>query len=119
MITNAKINERLAFSRADQWVSMQNYDQVAAVAIAPDASPETEVTVQLRKATDASGSNAADLGTAVAANSKAVAQAFASALGETAGGLAFTHVSATITDAVSPNSEFQTVVIRGAGRFNP
>lgn len=119
MISNAKINERLAFSRTGDWVSMENYAQVCAAAIAPAASPETSITVQLRKATDASGSNAADLGTAVTADSKAIAQAYAEDLGETAGGVAFTHVAAVIADGVSPNSDFDAVVIRGAGRFNP
>lgn len=118
MITAGKINERLDFSLADSWVPMANHRQVSAVGLAPITSPSTQVTVQLRKATSAAGADAADLGTAVIADDQAVAQAYASELGETAGGVPFTHVSAVITSSASPDPSFGTVV-RGSSRFNP
>jgi hypothetical protein len=114
MQTHAKINERLTFSRASDWVPMANFAQVCAAGFVPVASPEAAVSVQLRKATSAAGANADDLGSSAGGNGSAVAQAYASELGETAGGIPFTHVSAVITGA----GGFGTVV-RGAGRFNP
>lgn len=116
MQTQGKINERMTFSRPGDWVPIALFDQVCAVGQAPAASPETSVSVQLRKATSAAGANAADLGSAVVADSQAVAQAYASDLGET-GGTPFTHVSAVITSG-SPELA-NGIVIRGAGRFNP
>lgn len=116
MITNAKLNERLTFSRAGDWVPMANFAQVCGVGLAPVASPESSVSVQLRKATSAAGANAADLGTAATGDGQAVAQAYANELGET-GGVPFTHVQAIVTSG-SPNVGYGTV-IRGAGRFNP
>ena len=118
MKTLAKLNERLAFSVATDWVPMETYRQVVGVGLAPVTSPATEVTVQLRKATSSAGADAANLGSAVAADDQAVAQAYASELGETAGGVPFTHVSAVITSDASPDASFGTV-IRGDGRFNP
>lgn len=119
MNTKAKLNERLAFSALAAWVAMEAYNQVVAVGQVAETSPETDVTVQLRKATDASGSNAADLGTAVTSPTQAVAQAYASDLGETEDGTPYTHVSATVTGAGSPAADSSGVVIRGDGRFNP
>lgn len=113
MNTKAKLNERLEFSDPDEWVPMANFDQVVAVGVAYGNSPVASITVQLRKATDSSGSDADDLGSSVQADQKAVAQAYAEDLGETSGGTAFTHVQATVTGAENG------VVIRGSGRFNP
>lgn len=112
MNTKAKITERLTFSLATEWVPMALFDQVCAVGLAAVTSPETSVSVQLRKATSAAGAGADDLGAAVVADGKAVAHAYAEDLGAT-----FTHVSAVITSG-SPETAFGTV-IRGAGRFNP
>lgn len=117
MQTHGKINERLTFSRATDWVPMAEFDQVCAVGQAPATSPETSVSVQLRKATSAAGAAADNLGSAVVADSQAVAHAYASDLGETGGGVPFTHVSAVITSG-SPETA-NGVVIRGGGRFNP
>lgn len=119
MNTKAKLNERLVFSAPATWVSMADYRQVVAVGRVAETSPTTDVTVQLRKATDASGSDAADLGTAVTTATQAIAQAYASDLGKTAGGTPFTHVSATITGAGSPPASSSGDVVRGDGRFNP
>lgn len=112
MQTQAKLNERLAFSAPATWVPMALYDQVVAV-----GHSAGDVTVQLRKATSAAGANAADLGSAVTADGVASAQAYAAHLGET-GGVAFTHVSATITGAGSPPAASAGSVLRGAGRFS-
>jgi len=119
MSTKAKLHERLAFSAPGAWVSMADYRQVVAYGAVADTSPDTDVTVQLRKATAASGSNATNFGTAVTGPTQAVAQGYASELGATAGGVPFTHVSATITGAGSPAADSSGVVIRGDGRFNP
>lgn len=117
MQTKAKLTERLTFSRPTDWVPIALFDQVCAVGQAPATSPETSVSVQLRKATSAAGANAANLGSAVVADSQAEAQAYAEDLGETGGGVPFTYVSAVITSG-SPETA-NGVVIRGAGRFNP
>lgn len=119
MNTQAKLNERLAFSAPGEWVPMAQYRQFCAVGFVAETSPETEVTVQLRKATDAAGSGPANHGTAVTSNTKAVAQAYASELGEDGSGNAYTHVQATITGGGSPAADSSGVVIRGDGRFNP
>lgn len=119
MNTNAKLNERLAVSRPDEWVPMDLHRQVVATAIIAATSPPGQVTVQLRKATDANGTNAANLGTAVTAEDQATAQAYASDLGVHAGsGLPFTHVSAVVTPPGSPPVDVAAVVIRGDGRYN-
>lgn len=119
MNTNAKLNERLVFSRPDEWVPMDIYRQVVATATIAATSPPGQVSVQLRKATDASGSNPADLGAVVTADSQATAQAYASDLGVHAGsGLPFTHVSAVVTPPGSPPVDVAALVIRGDGRFN-
>jgi hypothetical protein len=97
---------------------MSHFDQVVAEASVAVASPPLNVTVQLRKATDDQGAGADDLGTAVVGASQAIAQAYAADLGETVGGVPFTHVSATISDSGSPDTTVG-VVIRGGGRFNP
>jgi hypothetical protein len=109
---NAKLTERLAFSAPAEWVSMAEYRKVLAAASADAASPPVQVSVQLRKATDASGTNAANLGSAVTSGDVAVAEADVSDLGATVGGVLYTHVSATITNG-------NGVVIRGSGRFSP
>lgn len=119
MTTKAKLNERLAFSAPAEWVPMAEYRQVIAAGVIAETSPPGDVTVQLRKATDDQGSDADDLGAAVQTPTRAVAQAYASDLGETAGGVPFTHVSAQITGPGSPVEESGGLVIRGDGRFNP
>jgi hypothetical protein len=118
MIVNAKLHELLAFSAPTAWVPMANYRQVIAECRVAVASPETDVTVQLRKATDDQGSDADDLGAAVTTGTQAIAHAFASDLGKTSGGVPFTHVSAVITGAGSPLVESDGVVVRGDGRFS-
>jgi hypothetical protein len=121
MNTTAKLNERLAFSAPAEWVPMDAYRQVIAVGTIPAVSPPGDVTVQLRKALDAGGTGPANLGTAVTAPTQAVAQAYASELGATEGGVPYTHVSAVITGPGSPIAETGDgdLVIRGDGRFNP
>ena len=126
-ITKRKLHEAINCTDSAAWVSMQDYRQVTGVAIMVDADDGEGATIQLRKATDASGSNAADLGTAVTVSSTAsnvdvtaMASAYASELGETAGGTAFTHVSATATKAGSPapGETLTAFVIRSDSRFS-
>lgn len=127
MASNAQFKERLAFSAVGAWVPMAAYNRVGAVGLM-DAADSTEgVTVQLRKATDAAGANAADLGTAVTVRStatntdvSAVAEATVDDLGAV-GGVQFTHVSASITKASgspAPGEAVYGVVYRGGARFS-
>jgi hypothetical protein len=115
---NNKLNELLVFSLATTWVPMELYRQVIAVGTVAVTSPPGEVTVQLRKAINANGDSPANLGTAATGDSQAIAQAFAVDLGETEGGVPYTHVSATITPPGSPPVDLEGVVIRGEGRFS-
>lgn len=81
------------------WVPLTNYQQYTALARAGDVSPRNGVTVQLRKATDSSGTGATNLGSAVTGDNFANASARAEDLGD-----GYTHVSATVTDDDSPNT---------------
>jgi hypothetical protein len=104
---------------------MANHFQVTAIATQVDAdSPET-VTVQLRKATDASGTNAADFGTAgtgtssaTDSNIHAVQTEWSDDLGFHASGLPFTHVSAVVSDDATPESDAYGVVVRSDPRYS-
>lgn len=126
-INKRKLHEVINCSDAAAWVAMEAYRQVTGVGILVDADDGEGVTVQLRKATDASGTGAADLGDPVTVSSDAadtdvtaMASAYADQLGETAGGVAFTHVSATVTKAGSPEpaETLTAFVIRSDGRFS-
>jgi len=119
----AKLNEREVYSPAGNWVPVANYRQFVGVGVLENADSTETVTVQLRKATDASGTNPANHGTAVVGTSSGAdqdlvvsAQAYASELGKTGGGLAYTHVCALVTDTGSPENSYG-IVIRGDGRF--
>lgn len=123
--THALLKEIAAASPVGNWVSMAGYSQVSAIGVQLDAdSPET-LTVQLRKATDASGTNAANFGTAVVATSSAadtdltaIASEWSANLGFHASGLAFTHVSAVISDTATPEAASSGVVLRTNPRFS-
>lgn len=106
------------------WFPMTFYNRVAAFASLPGAEVAESVTVQLRKATDSSGTNATNLGTAVTtaatiANTDVVAvqEANADDLGKTAGGLQFTHVSVVVTKSSDTEAASAGYLLRSEGRF--
>jgi hypothetical protein len=130
MNSNAKWTERNVVTPAPEWVPVANYREIVAIGCMDDAdlAGEEGVTVQLRKATDGSGTNPANHGSAVTvlatgANDDivAVAHAYSNALGATGGGVPYTHVSAVITAIGSPAATEAALgcVIRTGGRFNP
>jgi len=119
-----KLSELAVATPVGNWVSMENYKQVSAVGVVLDADSAEAVTVQLRKATDASGTNAANFGTAVVVTSgatdtdiTAIHSEWAQALGSFSAGVPFTHVSASITTDASPETAFG-VVLRSEPRFS-
>lgn len=106
------------------WYAMANYDQVAGFASIPSVETGESVTVQLRKATSSAGANAANLGAAVtttatadAVDLTAMAEAYADDLGQTAGGVQFTHVSITVTKSSDTEAASAGYLLRGSGRF--
>lgn len=99
-----KFSEVACGAPVTTWLPLANYQQYTAFARAGDTSPLDSVTIQLRKATDGSGTNAANHGSAVTAAPTAAASVRAEDLGDFADGVPFTHVSATVTDEDSPNS---------------
>ncbi len=128
MITNAKISERLQVSDAAAWVPVANYRQIMAVGVMVAADATEGVTIQLRKAVDASGTSPANHGSAVTALSTganttvyASTDVEANALGKTGGGVPYTHVSLTVSKAGSPAPAevIYGFILRGDGRFNP
>lgn len=127
MSTKHKLSEVINVSVAGTWVAMDGYRQFTGVGALAAADSGEGVTVQLRKATSAGGDNAADHGDPVTVSSTAadtdisvVVSAYAAALGETAGGVRYTHVTAVVTRAGSPASteELSGIVIRSDGRFS-
>jgi hypothetical protein len=119
-----KLSELAVASPVGNWVSMENYRQVSAIGVLLDADSAETLTVQLRKATDASGTNAANFGTAVTVASgatdtdlSAIQTEWSQALGSFSAGVPFTHVSATISDVASPEASFG-VVLRSEPRFS-
>lgn len=103
--STARLSELLRVGDAAQWNPMKNMKAVTAVvSTLLGSSPLNSVTVQLRKATDAAGSNAANLGSAVTGNYGALVTALAEELGNFSATVPFTYVSATITDSKSPNA---------------
>lgn len=127
MTTKQKITEVIAISPAGTWVDMSGYRQFAALATLAAADDGEGVSVQLRKATSAAGANADDHGSLVTVTSaatdtdlSAMASAYAADLGETAGGVRFTHVTAVVSRTGSPASteELSGIVVRCDGRFS-
>lgn len=126
MNANSKLSERMLVVAAGVWVSAANFERFLGVGFQADAdSPET-VTVQLRKATDASGTGATNFGTAGVATAgspadedlTAYADGKADQLGRTEAGVEYTHVSVTISDAASPEAAASGVLICGDARFS-
>jgi len=99
-----KFSEISTFRPVTTWVPLTNFQQYTAYAEAGDASPLDDVTIQLRKATDASGTNAANHGSAVTAAPRASASVRAEDLGDFSTSLQYTHVSASVSDEDSPNT---------------
>jgi hypothetical protein len=119
-----KLSELAVASPAASWVSMENYRQVSGIAVVADADTGETVTVQLRKATDASGTNAANFGTAVVVTGaatdtdiSAIQTEWSQALGSFSAGVPFTHVSATLSTGASPET-VTGVVLRSEPRFS-
>lgn len=127
MTTKHKLSEVVAISPAATWVSVAEYRQFVAMATLEDADSGEGISIQLRKATSAAGADAADHGTLVTAAStatdtdiSAMAAAYAADLGETAGGVQYTHVSATVSRTGSPASteELSAIMVRTDARFS-
>lgn len=101
----SKFAEVAAVGSASVWLPIKGYNEASCAVVAdPTSSPSNEVTVQLRKATNNAGANAANLGSAVTGDYGVIASALAEELGEHTDGTPFTHVSAMITDEASPNT---------------
>lgn len=103
-MSTKRLNEMATPDLATSWVSMADYREYTAFAVAGDVSPRNGLTIQLRKATSSGGANAANHGSAVTADDRASATLLAEDLGEFSAGVPYTHVSATITDEDSPNT---------------
>lgn len=117
---------RRSFSALGRWRWMGNYRRFGAVGILPNADAGQGVTVQLRRATDAAGSNAADLGSPTttisdddAVDVLAVAEASADDLGAFAAGVPYTHVTAVVSAAGSPapSEPAYGILFRSEGRY--
>ncbi len=114
-----KLSEVAAVGSAADWLPISGYNEVSCAVVAdPSSSPLSEVTVQLRKATDNTGSNAANLGSAVTGDFGVIASALAEELGNLSG-TDFTHVSATITDEASPNTYDAVMIFTKADYETP
>lgn len=127
MTTKHKLSEVVAISPAATWVPVALYRQFVAMATLEAADAGEGISIQLRKATSDGGANAADHGALVTAASvatdidiSAMAAGFAADLGETAGGVPFTHVSATVARTGSPASteELSAIMVRTDARFS-
>ena len=112
---SSKGSERINAYPVGEWVDASKFAQFTGVAILALADGGDSVTAQLRKATDANGTNATNFGDAVtttlpgtspAANDtiKAAANGRSDELGKTGGGLEYTHVSLAISGG-SPEIE--------------
>lgn len=106
--STSKLEERIRVSAAaGAWFPIAGMKAVTgAAASAVASSPLSSVTVQLRKATDANGSNPANLGTSKTSNYGVVVTANAEEMGYTDATQAtpYTHVQAVVTDSASPNT---------------
>ncbi len=99
-----KLSEVISCAPVTTWLPLTNYQQYTATARAGDASPLDSVTIQLRKATDSSGTNATDHGSPVTFTPSGSVSVRAEDLGDFSSSLQYTHVSASVTDEDSPNS---------------
>lgn len=106
-----KLNEVAAYLPVTTWVPLTNYQSYTAFARAGSASPLDDVTIQLRKATDASGTNAANHGSAVTAAVTAGVSVRAEDLGNFSASLPYKYVSAVVTDEASPNTVTSAAIL--------
>lgn len=97
------------------WVSLAKYREYVATARAGTVSPLDDVTIQLRKATNSSGANATNHGSAVTAAGFAATSVRDDELGNynSDPSTPFTHVSATISDEASPNTVHSVCYLTG------
>lgn len=125
---HSKLSEQLNAFPSGVWVAAALYMQYMGVAFVQNADGGESVTVQLRKATDSSGTNAANFGTAktvtLAGTSPAANELITAAqdgrsdeLGDFADGVPFTHVSVSVSDSSSPESVVGFLVV-GDPRFS-
>lgn len=125
---NSKLSERLNVFPAGVWVSAAGWERFLGVAYVENADGAETVTAQLRKATDASGTNAANFGSATVTTLsgsspaddetiKAAADGKADQLGRTAGGVQFTHVSLLVSDGSSPETGTGVLIV-GDARYS-
>lgn len=120
----SRLSERINVFPAGVWVSAAAFAQFVGVATLVGADDGETVAAQLRKATDGSGTNAADFGAAVTTASdsadetiKAAADGRADELGQTEAGLAYTHVSLAVEGTSSPETG-TGVLIAGDARYS-
>lgn len=106
-----KFSEVACFAPVTTWLPLANYQQYTAFARAGDASPLDSVTIQLRKATDSSGTNATDHGSPVTLTPTGGVSVRAEDLGDFSASLQYTHVSAVVTDEDSPNSVTSAAIV--------
>lgn len=125
---SSKISERINAYPAGTWVSAALFTQFCAIAFLAGADGTETVTIQARKATDASGTNATNHGDPVTVTNpqtspatsndiKAAVDFRSDQLGETGGGVPYTHVSFVASD--TGDTETATgVLIAGDARFS-
>ena len=125
---SSKISERIFVAPAATWVSAALYSQFCAVAFLAGADAVETLTVQARKATNAAGAGATNHGDPVTvtnpqtspatSNDLTAAVDFRSdQLGETVGGVPYTHVSFVASD--TGDTETATgFLIAGDARFS-
>lgn len=107
MQTHSRLAEVVKVADPATWNPISGMKAVTGIVRALLASsPSNEVTIQLRKATDNAGSNAANLGSSVTGDYAVAVTALAEELGyyNDDPDTPYTHVSATITDEKSPNA---------------
>jgi len=107
----ARLSELIKTADPAVWNPISGMKAVTGIVRALYASsPSNEVTIQLRKATDVAGSNAANLGSSVTGDYAAAVTALIEELGSFNASTPYTHVSATITDEKSPNAYHAVLV---------
>lgn len=125
---SSKLSERLNVYPAGTWASAALFTQFCAVAFLAAADGVETLTIQARKATDATGAGAVNQGEAVTVTNpqtspatsndlKAAVDFRSDQLGETAGGVPYTHVSFVASDT----GDTETAVgflIAGDARFS-
>lgn len=125
---SSKLSERLNAYPAGTWVSAALFTQFMAVAFLAGADGVETVTIQARKATDASGTGATNHGDAVTVTNpqtsppssndlKAAVDFRSDQLGESGAGVPYTHVSFVATDS----GDTETAVgflVAGDARFS-